>query len=283
MPFSFDTLQRQAARSLIERALFEDGAERDLTSLLACPPEKEAKLFLRARERIILAGGEIIALTYERLGARVKVELLANDGACLEKGAIIARLEGPLRPILTGERTLLNLLQRLCAVATLTASFVNAAGKDGARIVDTRKTLPGFRRLDKYAVLCGGGQNHRLGLSDMIMFKDNHLELSGKSMKELVKEARAKFPNIPIAIEAETKEAALTAASLQPDLLMLDNMPVPLMREICALLKGKVVTEATGGVNLNNIFEVAHCGVDRVSIGAITHSAPAVDLGLDAC
>ena len=272
----FSLRERKCAEKLLERALFEDKADKDLTSILACTDDL-AKFSLRTRQDISVAGLEIVEMGF----SKAKVEFKCADGDKLRAGDTLAVVEGPLRPVLTAERSVLNLLQRMCGVATMTAKYV-AAAQGMVKIVDTRKTMPGFRLLDKYAVRCGGGENHRLDLSDMIMLKDNHLAYSGLSYEELIEKARKDFPDVPIAVEAENYDQAIKLAELMPDILMLDNIPVSEMKRIAKELSGKVVLEATGGVTLENLPEIAQCGVQRISVGAITHSAPAVDLGLDA-
>ena len=272
----FSLRERKCAEKLLERALFEDKADKDLTSILSCS-DKPARFKLRTRQDIAVSGLEIVELGFPK----AKIEFKCEDGDKLKAGETLATVEGPMRPILTAERSVLNMLQRMCGVATLTAKYVSAA-QGLAKVVDTRKTMPGMRLLDKYAVRCGGGENHRLDLSAMIMLKDNHLAYSGLSYEELFRKARKDFPGVPVAAEAENYDQALKLAELKPDLLMLDNIPVPEMKKIVGTLKGKVLLEATGGVTLENISQVAECGVERISIGAITHSAPAVDLGLDA-
>lgn len=272
----FSLRERKCAEKLLECALFEDKADKDLTSILSCS-DKLSRFSLRTRQDIAVSGLEIVELGFPK----AKVETKCKDGDKLKAGATLAVVEGPLRPILTAERSVLNLLQRMCGVATLTAKYV-AAAQGKVKIVDTRKTMPGMRLLDKYAVRCGGGVNHRMDLSDMIMLKDNHLAYSGLSYEELFRKARKDYPGVPVAVEAENYDQALMLAALKPDLLMLDNIPPSEMKRIAAALKGKVLLEATGGVTLENISLVAECGVERVSIGAITHSAPAADLGLDA-
>lgn len=277
----FSAKERLCARALLSRALYEDKADCDLTSMISCPEEKEGKFFLRTRQDIVVAGIETVSLGFKFLSGAVETTLMKEDGERASAGETLAVVSGPLAPILSCERTVLNLLQRMCGVATLTAKYVSAS-RGLVKIVDTRKTMPGFRLLDKYAVVCGGGQNHRLDLSDMIMLKDNHLHYSGLSYAELFEKARKEHPGVPIAVEAENYDQALELAVLKPDILMLDNIPAEEMKRIAEALKGKVTLEATGGVTLDNLSEIAECGVQRVSIGAITHSAPAVDLGLDA-
>ena len=272
----FSLRERKCAEKLLERALFEDKADKDLTSILSCS-DKPARFSLKTRQEIAVSGLEIVELGFPK----AKIAFECEDGDKLKAGDTLATVEGPLRPILTSERSVLNMLQRMCGVATMTAKYV-AAAQGMVKIVDTRKTMPGFRLLDKYAVRCGGGENHRLDLSDMIMLKDNHLAYSGLSYEKLIEKARKDFPGVPVAVEAENYDQAIKLAELMPDLLMLDNIPVSEMKRIAKELSGKVVLEATGGVTLENLPEIAQCGVQRISVGAITHSAPAVDLGLDA-
>lgn len=272
----FSARERKAASLLLFRALAEDKFDHDLTSAVACP-QKEASFFLRTRQDVTVSGLEILELGFPE----AKIEFFCEDGSVLEKGSALAKIEGLLRPILTSERSVLNMMQRMCGVATLTAKYA-ALAKGKAKIVDTRKTMPGFRLLDKYAVRCGGGTNHRMDLGDMIMFKDNHLAYSGLCYKELMEKARRDHPGVPIAVEAETFEQAVELAGLKPDILMLDNMPADEMKRVAEKLGGSVVLEATGGVTLENLESIAACGVQRISVGAITHSAPAADLGLDA-
>ncbi|MBR5624702.1 carboxylating nicotinate-nucleotide diphosphorylase [bacterium] len=277
----FSPRERLCAQALLARSFYEDKADRDLTSGISCPKEKAGRFFLRTRQDIVVSGLEAVSFGFKFLEGGVEAELLKTDGDRAAKGETLAVVSGPVAPILSCERTVLNLLQRMCGVATLTARYV-AASEGLVKIVDTRKTLPGFRLLDKYAVRCGGGANHRLDLSDMIMLKDNHLAYSGLSYAELFEKARREHPGVPVAVEAENYDQALELSALKPDILMLDNIPAEEMKRIAEALEGKVVLEATGGVTLDNLYEIARCGVQRISIGAITHSATAVDLGLDA-
>ena len=272
----FSPRERKFAAMILERALFEDKADKDVTSLVACS-EKCSRFALRARQDLTVSGLEVLELGFPK----AEIVFLCEDGDKVSKGAVLARIEGPLRSILSAERSVLDLLQRMCSVATCTAQYAAIAG-GGVKIVDTRKTMPGFRLLDKYAVRCGGGVNHRLDLSDMIMFKDNHLAYSGLTYKELFEKARKEYPGVPIAVEAENYEQALELAKLGPDILMLDNMPPEEMKKVSEALAGRVTLEATGGVTLDNLKEIAASGVQRISIGAITHSAKCVDIGLDA-
>lgn len=272
----FSPRERKFAAMILERALFEDKADKDVTSLVACS-EKRSLFAMRARQDLTVSGLEVLELGFPK----AKIVFLCEDGDAVSKGAVLARIEGPLRSILSAERSVLDLLQRMCSVATCTAQYAAIAG-GGVKIVDTRKTMPGFRLLDKYAVRCGGGVNHRLDLSDMIMFKDNHLAYSGLTYGELFEKARKEYPGVPIAVEAENYEQALEMAKLGPDILMLDNMASEEMKRVSEALAGHVTLEATGGVTLDNLKEVAASGVQRISIGAITHSAKCVDIGLDA-
>jgi len=272
----FSPRERKFAAMILERALFEDKADKDVTSFVACS-EKRSRFAMRARQDLTVSGLEVLELGFPK----AETVFLCEDGDKVSKGAVLARIEGPLRSILSAERSVLDLLQRMCSVATCTAQYAAIAG-GGVKIVDTRKTMPGFRLLDKYAVRCGGGVNHRLDLSDMIMFKDNHLAYSGLTYGELFEKARKEYPGVPIAIEAENYDQALELAKLGPDILMLDNMAPEEMKRVSEALNGHVTLEATGGVTLDNLKEVAASGVQRISIGAITHSAKCVDIGLDA-
>ncbi len=209
------------------------------------------------------------------------VEFFAEDGQHLQKNESIACIRGPLYDILARERIALNFLQRLSGIATLTARYVEAVKDTDARIVDTRKTLPGWRALDKYAVRCGGGVNHRFSLADMIMIKDNHWADAHLSPAEYIAIARNYYPNCPVACEADSVEMALKLITLNIDLLMCDNMSLDELSRIVNETDGRVAIEATGGVTLDSVARIAHTGVNRISVGALTHSAPAVDIAFD--
>ncbi|MFN2352576.1 MAG: carboxylating nicotinate-nucleotide diphosphorylase, partial [Kiritimatiellia bacterium] len=204
-------------------------------------------------------------------------------GATVAAGETIMIIAGALAPILTAERTALNFMQRLCGIATLTAAFVERAGTSDLKILDTRKTTPTLRLLEKYAVRCGGGVNHRMGLYDMILIKDNHRRLwrACGGVSAAIRGARRRYPALPIEIEVEDLDELREALAAGPDWIMLDNMSPPLMRECVAVVGGRCRLEASGGINLSMISEIAETGVDAVSLGCLTHSAPSVDLSLE--
>ena len=216
-----------------------------------------------------------------RLGTGpVAVRLLAADGCLVEPGMVLARLDGDAATVLGAERTLLNLLGRLGGVATLTAAFVAAVAGTGAAVRDTRKTTPGLRALEKYAVRCGGGSNHRIGLFDALLVKDNHVAVAG-SVRAAVAAARAAGPGLPLEVEVDTLDQVTEALACGCELLLLDNMDAGTMRAAVALARGLARTEASGGVTLATVAEAARTGVDFVAVGALTHSAPALDVALD--
>lgn len=264
---------------LVKAALDEDVGPGDATTDALVPAELEGEARIEVREPLVLAGLELAREVFARLGA--SLEPRASDGAALEPGDVAAELRGRARGILTGERTALNFLQRLCGVATQTRRFCRAVEGTRARVVDTRKTTPGWRTLEKYAVRCGGGSNHRTGLFDGVLIKDNHIAISG-SVGAAVKRARAEAPpGLRVQVEVESIEMARAALEAGADLLLIDNQPLEVIGEIVALAGESVPTEASGGVTLENVAAIARTGVDRISIGALTHSATAVDLSLE--
>lgn len=264
---------------LVDAALSEDVGSGDVTSVALIPSERQARTQLEAREPLVLSGLPIAAEIFARFGARL--ECAFEDGARLDSACIVGTVSGPARGILTAERTALNFAQRLCGIATWTDRFLRSVGDTQASIVDTRKTTPGWRTLEKYAVACGGGVNHRFGLFDGVLIKDNHVAAVG-SVGEATKLARERCPvGLRIQVEVESVDQARAALDAGADLLLVDNQPPETIRAVVELVRGRIPVEATGGIDLANIAEVAHTGVDRISIGALTHSAPAVDLGLE--
>ena len=283
-------------RALAEDALADDPLARgprpapgdylDLTSRYGIPPEVRARGRLVAKSAGRLAGLGVFARVFERLDPQARVELLARDGEAFEPGRTLCAVEGHARALLLGERTALNLIQRLCGTATMAARYVEVvrgAGAD-ARVLDTRKTTPGLRELEKYAVRCGGATNHRMGLHDEAMVKNNHADLAGRPLVEVVRAIRAGVgPGIVITCEARDQAEALAGVEGGADVVMLDNMPPATMAELAPRLRAAaggrpLELEASGGITLDNLAEVARSGVDRISIGALTHSAPALDL-----
>lgn len=282
---------RSHLHRLVELARDEDLGSGDVTSWLTIPPDASAHADLRARSPGILAGLAPLAEALSILSPEITFEPHARDGDPIESTQTLASLAGPARQVLAAERFTLNLLGRLCGVATLTHRFVGAMGDAPARIYDTRKTTPGLRRLEKYAVRCGGGHCHRLGLDDAVLIKDNHLtEVPTADLGAWVRRAATHARTFPlrfIQVEVdhlEQLEQVLRAAADVIDIVLLDNMPVPMLREAVRLrnrLASKVELEASGGVTLTTIAEIASTGVERISVGALTHQAVSLDLGLD--
>lgn len=266
---------------LIKTALSEDIGAGDVTSELLIGADATANMRFVARQALVVAGGFVPQMVYAELDKDVRVAVIAREGAMLKAGEVIATVKGPARAILTGERTALNIMQRMSAVATITRAYVDAVAGTGAKILDTRKTMPGLRLADKYAVRAGGGENHRMGLYDAVMVKDNHLAEAGIGMAQMVQKVREQKPGMPIYVECDTLAQVREALGAQPDRIMLDNMPPDELREAVRICGGKVKLEATGGVTLENVRAIAQTGVDYISTGAITHSAPNVDIGLD--
>jgi nicotinate-nucleotide pyrophosphorylase (carboxylating) len=274
-----------AVDEAVGRALAEDlGPDGDLTAALV-PETATAHCVLRARQAGVLAGRAPADATFRRLGPALALEWRGEDGDALEPGATLLEVTGPLRPILTAERTALNFLGHLSGVATLTAQFVAAAHESNpsVEVLDTRKTTPGLRLLEKAAVRAGGGTNHRVGLSDAVLVKDNHL--AGTSITEAVARARALWPGRGVEIECDSLEQVAEAARAGADAVLLDNMDPSTVVEAIGVAHldapGPILTEVSGGVTLGTIGAFAAAGPDRISVGALTHSATAVDLGLD--
>jgi nicotinate-nucleotide pyrophosphorylase (carboxylating) len=275
-------LPPSAYRPLLRAALREDlGRAGDLTTRLFVPASARFTARVASREAGVACGLEIAAAAFRACDPGARVRLLVRDGARVRPGQALMTVTGG-RGLLTAERTALNFLQRLSGVATLTRRYVDRVRGTRARILDTRKTIPGWRALDKYAVVCGGGFNLRLGLYDAVMVKDNHY--LGRRLEEGARELRRKHPGVPLIIECDTPAQATRALALKPDVLLLDNMaPAVLRREIKRLRKlaPRVKLEVSGGVGLKNVRALARLGPDRISVGRLTHSAPALDLGLD--
>lgn len=265
-------------------ALREDIGGGDTTTEFFVPEDLQALGRIVARERAIVAGTETAAEVFRQVNPSLNVAVLQADGTALVGGETILEVRGPARSILTGERVALNFLQRLSGIATLTRQFVDAIGKSPAQILDTRKTTPGLRALEKAAVVAGGGANHRFNLNDMILVKDNHLSAAAgfSGLVDAVQRARQKRPGIRIEVEAERLEQVRSFLEVEGiDVILLDNMEPPEMREAVAAGKGKVKFEASGGITLKNVRRIAATGVDYISIGALTHSARSIDFSLE--
>jgi nicotinate-nucleotide pyrophosphorylase (carboxylating) len=266
-------------------ALAEDVGAGDVTSIATVLEGFAARAAMIAREELVVCGLQFAVAAFEGVSTAARVELLSSDGTRVQRGAKILEVEGPARALLTAERVALNFVQRLSGVATLASRFVEAVAGTRATILDTRKTTPGWRELEKYAVRCGGAQNHRLGLWDMVLIKDNHLvalrDARPNAIAAAVQRAREKFPTLKIEVEADTLGQVEQAVGAGADIILLDNMPVEKLRSAVRLVAGLAKTEASGGVNLQTVREIAETGVDYISVGAMTHSARAVDIGLD--
>lgn len=278
MPPDFP-LDSDRIRAFIAAALAEDVGKGDLTSARVVPQGRQAQAQIEAREPMVLSGLPLFRAVFETLDPAIAFSPQAEDGAGLSAGDPIAALEGSARTILTGERTALNCLQHLSGIATLTRAYVEAIAGTKARILDTRKTIPLLRRLEKYAVACGGGRNHRMGLYDAVMIKDNHIAASGR-ISAAVSAAKAAGPE-PVQVECDSLDQVEEALTAGADSLLLDNMEPSTLRRAVALAQGRVPLEASGGVTLKTVRAIAETGVDFISVGRLTQSAPAVDIGLD--
>ena len=267
---------------LLEEALHEDlGTGGDVTSDAVVPAGARCRARIIARQDGRVAGGGIACEVFQRLDGTLRCEIVARDGADIAVGEIVLALAGRARPILAGERVALNLLAHLSGIATLTRSYVRAVEGAGVRITDTRKTAPGLRALEKYAVRCGGGSNHRFSLDGAVLIKDNHLALAGSLAAAVERARRSAGHAVKIEVEVETLGELEEALAVGADAVLLDNMDPATLRQAVELVRGRVITEASGGVTLDNVQAVAGSGVDFISVGALTHSAPAMDLSLE--
>jgi nicotinate-nucleotide pyrophosphorylase (carboxylating) len=268
----------------IAAALEEDIGQGDVTTDFFVPETLHATGRVAARENAIVAGTGAAAEVFRRVDPSVDIQVLRRDGDEVVAGDLIIEVRGLARSILKAERVALNFLQRLCGVATLTRQFVDAIGSHPAKILDTRKTTPGMRALEKAAVVAGGGVNHRFGLYDMVLVKDNHLAMFGglSSFADRIRQLRQEQPNIRIEVEADDLEQARAFADVEGiDVILLDNMAPAQMREAIALRKGNIQFEASGGVTLKNVKRIAATGVDYISIGGLTNAARAIDIALE--
>jgi nicotinate-nucleotide pyrophosphorylase (carboxylating) len=269
----------------VRAALAEDVGVGDATTLATVPETMMARAAMNAREELVVCGLSFAETAFRELSPRTQLTCAVTDGVRVMPGDRLLEVQGPARALLTAERVALNFMQHLSGVATLAARFVAAVAGTGAAILDTRKTTPGWRELEKYAVRCGGAQNHRLGLWDMVLIKDNHLaalrEARPNAIAAAVARAREKYPALKVEVEADTLDQVRHAADAGADIILLDNMTLEQLREAVRLVRGRAKTEASGGVNLPTVRAIAETGVDFVSVGAMTHSAQAVDIGLD--
>ena len=273
---------RNIVDQAVSAALAEDlGLAGDITTLATVPHGTTASAIIAARERGVVSGLALAEATFRILGDEVAFEPEASDGALISKGDVLARVSGCARSVLTGERVALNFLGRMSGIATLTRAYVNQVVGTSARIVDTRKTTPGLRALEKYAVRCGGGHNHRTGLFDAILIKDNHIAAAGGPLAAIRAAREHAGHMVKIEIEVDTLEQLREILPLAPDAVLLDNMSTDELREAVAIAGGETLLEASGGVDLDSVRAIAESGVDIISVGALTHSAPVLDLGLD--
>jgi nicotinate-nucleotide pyrophosphorylase (carboxylating) len=277
--------ERDAAQRLIEWAFREDRADEDVTSLSLIDPSRKVRAVLLTRQACTVSGLEAAALAIRTLDPEAVIGFKRRDGERAASGDELLELTARAAPLLTAERTALNLAQRMSGVATLTARFVDAVRPHRTAILDTRKTPPGWRVLDKYAVRCGGGVNHRFDLRERAIVKDNHRAFwrsgVGATLADAVNAVRARFPGVSVEVEVETLEQLNDALRAAPEWIMLDNMTPDLMREAVRLCAGRCLTEASGGIRLETVAEAASTGVDAISLGCLTHSPPAVDLSLE--
>lgn len=272
---------RFAVQRLVDLWLAEDIGYCDLTVQVMIEPTEQGDFHMNAREPMTVAGIEVAADIFRRYDPRLQLDVRVQDGDVVETGAILLNVKGPAQGILTAERTALNVLQRMCGIATETAKYVKVIAGTKARLIDTRKTTPGLRMLEKHAVTCGGGLNHRLGLDNGVMIKDNHIAVCG-GIAPAVARARKRLPTLTkIEVECDRMEQVREAVEAGADVIMLDNMPVPVMREAVAYVGGRVPLEASGGIRFETIRPIAETGVDYISTSKITQSAPAMDIGLD--
>lgn len=280
-----DSLTHEEIRRAVQAALAEDIGSGDVTTLATVPESALARGAMKAREQLVVAGLAFAEAAFHELSPEVKIERVTVDGQAVKAGQDLLRIEGPARALLTAERVALNFVQRLSGVATLTAQFVEAVKGSHAQILDTRKTTPGWRRFEKYAVTCGGGHNYRVGLYDMALIKDNHLVALRKeppnAVSAAVQRVRAKYPSLKVEVEADTLEQVDQALEAGADIVLLDNMNLIQLRLAVQKARGRAQTEASGGVSLATVRAIADTGVDFISVGAITHSARAVDIALD--
>lgn len=275
-----------AIHRVLENAYAEDAPSGDLTSLLLIPADARATAELRSREAGVMSGGPVITAGFLMHDDAAEVSLLVPEGAAFDAGAVLARVSGNARSLLTAERVVLNLVQRMSAIAQLTSQYVALTAGTAARIVDTRKTTPGLRELERYAVRCGGGRNHRFSLSDAVMAKDNHLAvLTGGDASKLtavLRSARERLGHTThFEVEVDSSEQIPFVLEAGVDTIMLDNFTVEELREGVALIGGRALVEASGGVNLSTVADIAATGVDVISVGALTHSVSNLDIGLD--
>lgn len=272
-------------KELISRALEEDVGTGDVTTQALIPAGCKGKAAILSRCACVVAGLPVAEAVFRKVDASLRCHRLVEEGALVAHDSVLLEIEGNVAGILTAERTALNFVQRLTGIASLTRKFAEKVAPYGVRILDTRKTTPTFRLLEKYAVRCGGGTNHRMGLYDMVLLKDNHRrfwrEDGIRDLSGAVEAARQRFPAVPVEVEVESEDELLDAIRARPDWIMLDNMDIERMRRCVALCAHRCMLEASGGVTLSTVESIAATGVDAISVGGLTHSAPAADISLE--
>lgn len=280
-PLHFPLSERQLNET-VKRALNEDAAFKDLTTIATVVTTRRARAALVARGGGVVAGIPLVLAAFRQLDPKISIRVDVEDGDTVERGMPVMFISGHARALLSAERVAVNFVMHLSGIASLTRRFVDAVRGTRAHILDTRKTIPGLRRLEKYAVRAGGGLNHRLDLADGILIKDNHLAALDGDIASAVRRARALAPTgKKVEVECESREQVEAALAAGADIILLDNMPPPMMRECVQLVGGRALIEASGGVTLDTVRAIAESGVDWISIGKITHSAPALDMALD--
>lgn len=273
-------MNRLALDELLRRSLIEDIGQGDVTSEAIFSTDHESKGYLVAKQDMVLAGLEVFARVFFLLDEKVQVTLFKADGDRVERGRKFACLQGSTRTLLAGERVALNFLQHLTGIATETRRYVESCGESGAIIVDTRKTTPGLRMLEKYAITVGGGRNHRYGLNSMVLIKDNHIRAAG-GIAEAVRQVRNRLsPFMKIEVEVEEMEQVREALGAGADVIMLDNMSLPLIGEAVRMINGQALVEVSGNITGEKVAELASLGVDIISSGALTHSVQAADISM---
>lgn len=268
-------------QQMLQQFFLEDIGERDVTTETIFPSNQQATGVFLIKEDGVFSGENVLMTGYRLLDPSIAVTLYKRDGELVKKGEIVAEVSGPIAPLLTGERVILNLMQRMSGIATLTHRAVTILNSNHTRICDTRKTTPGLRMLEKYAVTCGGGYNHRFGLYDAVMIKDNHIAFCG-SITKAVEAARAHLGHmVKIEVETETKEQVIEAVEAGADVIMFDNRTPEEIKAFVELVPPSIITEASGGITLENLAQYGDTGVDYISLGMLTHSAKALDISFN--
>ena len=268
-------------KEVLKQFFLEDIGERDVTSQLIFPNDLQAKGTFLVKDTGVFAGADVIKEGFLLLDHRIEVTLHKKDGDMVTNGDILATVQGPIASLLTAERVVLNVIQRMSGVATMTRKAVTALGSNYTRICDTRKTMPGLRMFDKYAVVCGGGYNHRFGLYDGVMIKDNHIAFAGSITKAVTAVKEQLGHMVKVEVETETEEQVLEVVSAGADIIMFDNRTPEEVREYCKLVPSAIVTEASGGITMENVADYGQTGVDYISLGLLTHSVKALDISFN--